>query len=158
MEASSRRVASSSTASNKVAAPLHCPIFTRTKQGSGEEEPVHIGDGEKHAQGHEDAKQVLWGGSMHCCFILNRSPTQSVDGTTPYEVWHGMKPKVHFLRTFCCVAHMKQGDKRLTKLEDQSTSMVFIGYEQGSKAWRFYDPVTDRVHVSSDAVFEEDQA
>jgi hypothetical protein len=69
-----------------------------------------------------------------------------------------MKPKVHFLCTFCCVAHVKQGDKRLTKLEDQSTSMVFIGYEQGSKAWRFYNPVADRVHVSSDTVFEEDRA
>jgi hypothetical protein len=22
-------------------------------------------------------------------FILNRSPTQSIDGRTPYKVWHG---------------------------------------------------------------------
>jgi hypothetical protein len=36
--------------------------------------------------------------------------------------------------------------------------MVFIGYEPGSKAWRFYNPVTKRVHVSHDAVFEEDRA
>jgi hypothetical protein len=36
--------------------------------------------------------------------------------------------------------------------------MLFIGYEPGSKAWRFYNPVTRRVHVSRDAVFEEDGA
>jgi hypothetical protein len=36
--------------------------------------------------------------------------------------------------------------------------MVFIRYEPGSKAWRFYNPVTRRVHVSRDAVFEEDRA
>jgi hypothetical protein len=36
--------------------------------------------------------------------------------------------------------------------------MVFIGYEPGSKAWRFYNLVTRRVHVSRDAVFEEDRA
>jgi hypothetical protein len=56
------------------------------------------------------------------------------------------------------VAHVKQGNKRLSKLEDRSTMMVFIGYEPGSKTWRFYNLVTRRVHVSRDAVFEEDRA
>jgi hypothetical protein len=36
--------------------------------------------------------------------------------------------------------------------------MVFIGYEPGSKVWRFYNPVTRRIHMSRDAVFEEDRA
>jgi antirestriction protein ArdC len=36
--------------------------------------------------------------------------------------------------------------------------MVFIGYEHGSKAWRFYDPAIDHVHVTRDAVFKEDHA
>jgi hypothetical protein len=66
-----------------------------------------------------------------------------------------VKPAVHFFRTFGCVAHIKQGSKRLSKLEDHSTQTVFIGYEPGSKAWRFYDPVTKRVHVSRDAIFED---
>jgi hypothetical protein len=65
---------------------------------------------------------------------------------------------VSHLRTFGCVAHVKQGNKHLTKLEDRSTQMVFIGYESGSKAWRFCNPSTKRVHVSHDVVFEEDRA
>jgi hypothetical protein len=36
--------------------------------------------------------------------------------------------------------------------------MVFINYEPGSKAWRFYNPATKRVHVSCDVIFEEDHA
>jgi transposase InsO family protein len=91
-------------------------------------------------------------------FILNRSPTQSVDEMTPYDVWHGVKPSVSYFRTFGCVAHVKQGSKHLGKLQDRSTMMVFIGYEPGSKAWRFYNPALRRVHVSRDAVFEEDRA
>jgi hypothetical protein len=51
-----------------------------------------------------------------------------------------------------------RGHKRLGKLEDRSTMMVFIGYEPGSKAWRLYNLVTRHVHVSHDAVFEEDRA
>jgi hypothetical protein len=36
--------------------------------------------------------------------------------------------------------------------------MVLIGYEPGTKAYRLYNPVTDRVHVSRDVVFEEGRA
>ena len=60
-------------------------------------------------------------------FLLNRAPTQSVAGKTPFEVWHSVKPPVHFLRTFGCVAHVKNGSQRLAKLDDRSTPMVFVG-------------------------------
>ncbi len=33
--------------------------------------------------------------------------------------------------------------------------MIFIGYEQGSKAYRMYVPVARRVCVSRDVVFDE---
>jgi hypothetical protein len=36
--------------------------------------------------------------------------------------------------------------------------MVFVGYEPGAKAWRFYDPVARRVHVSRDVVFKEQES
>lgn len=36
--------------------------------------------------------------------------------------------------------------------------MVFVGYEAGTKAYRFYNPVSRRVHVSRDAVFEEERS
>jgi hypothetical protein len=88
-------------------------------------------------------------------YILNHSPTQSVDGQTPYEVWHGARPSIHHMHTFGCVAHVKQGNKRLAKLEDCSTPIIFIGYEQGSKAWQFYDTVSRRVHMSCATVFKE---
>ena len=50
----------------------------------------------------------LWGEAVSTAvFVLNRSPTRSVEGKTPYEVWYGSKPAVHFFRTFGCVAHVK---------------------------------------------------
>lgn len=67
-------------------------------------------------------------------YILNRSFTRAVDGKTPYEAWHGDKPSVEHLRVFGCVAHAKVTKPGLKKLDDRSVAMVFIGYEQGSKA------------------------
>jgi transposase InsO family protein len=50
----------------------------------------------------------FWGEAMlTTVFILNRSPTQSIEGWTPYEVWHGKKPLVDYFHTFGCVAHVK---------------------------------------------------
>jgi hypothetical protein len=61
----------------------------------------------------------FWGEAVvTAVYLLNRSPTKSVDGQAPYEVWHGVKLSVHHLRTFGCVAHVKQGNKRLAQLED----------------------------------------
>ncbi|WVZ53212.1 hypothetical protein U9M48_004185, partial [Paspalum notatum var. saurae] len=74
---------------------------------------------------------------------------------TPFEAWHGRKPDVSFMRTFGCIGHVKNVKPRLGKLEDRSTPMVFLGYEQGSKAYRLYDPRAERVHISRDVVFDE---
>ncbi|WVZ49440.1 hypothetical protein U9M48_000802, partial [Paspalum notatum var. saurae] len=114
----------------------------------------------EHDEGEGIARLVLGGGGHHgwAVFVLNRAPTQSVEGKTPFEVWYSAKPPVHFLRTFGCVAHVKAAGKHLSKLDDRSTPMVFVGYEAGTKAYRFYNPATRRVHVSRDAVFEEERA
>jgi hypothetical protein len=35
--------------------------------------------------------------------------------------------------------------------------MIFIGYETGSKAYRFFDPEGKKLVISREAVFEEDR-
>jgi hypothetical protein len=74
-----------------------------------EEEPDSDGDGQKHDEG-QVTTGLIWGGETvnTAVFLLNRAPTQSVDGKTPYEVWHDVNPPIHFLRTFG-FAHVKNG-------------------------------------------------
>jgi hypothetical protein len=101
----------------------------------------------------------LWGEAvMTAVFLLNRAPTRSLVGRTPYEAWYGEKPAVHFLRVFGYVAHVKVTKPNAGKLDDRNSKMVMIGYEPGSKAYQVFDPVANRVHVTRDAVFEEDAA
>lgn len=98
----------------------------------------------------------FWGEAVSTAvYLLNRLPTKSVDGQTPFEVWHGYKPDVSHLRVFGCVAHVKVTKPNLAKLEDRSIPMVLFGYEPGSAAYRVYDPIKNRVHVSRDVVFDE---
>ena len=67
-------------------------------------------------------------------FILNRAPTKAMKGVTSFKAWYRRKPSVSFLRTFSCVSHVKNTKPHLGKLEDRSTSMVLLGYEEGTKA------------------------
>nr|CAH66624.1 OSIGBa0115A19.5 [Oryza sativa] len=111
------------------------------------------------------ARSMLKAAGMPACFwgeavvaavyVLNRSPTKALNGVTPHEAWHGRRPSVEHLRVFGCVGYVKTVKPNLRKLDDRGTRMVFIGYEQGSKAYRMYDPVARRVCVSRDVVFDE---
>jgi hypothetical protein len=64
---------------------------------------------------------------------LNRSPTKGVADKTPYEAWFGKKPYVHHLRTFGCVAYVKNTTPHLKKLDDRSRAMIFVGMSQARK-------------------------
>ena len=88
-------------------------------------------------------------------FILNRALTKALMGKTLFEAWYRRKPSVSFLRTFGCISHVKKMKPNLTKLEDRSTPMVFLGYAEGTKAYRLYDPRRDKVLVLRDVVFDK---
>jgi hypothetical protein len=89
-------------------------------------------------------------------YVLNRSPSKGVGGRTPYEPWTRSTPSVQHLRTFGYVVHVKNTRPNLRKLKDRSKPMIFMGYEAGSMVYRAYDPVTKRVYVTRDVVFEEE--
>ena len=91
-------------------------------------------------------------------FILNRSPTKDLTGKTLFKAWYGRKPSVSFLWTFDCIGHVMKMKPNLTKLEDRSTPMVFLGYAEGTKVYRLYDPCGDKVLVSRDVMFDEKAA
>lgn len=44
------------------------------------------------------------------------------------------------------------------KLDDRSKQVVNLGKECRTKAYRLYDPVSKRIHVSKDVTFEESKA
>jgi hypothetical protein len=87
-------------------------------------------------------------------YVLNRSLTKALNGRMSYEAWHGRKSVVSRLRVFGCLAFAKELG-HIGKLDDRSTPGVFIGYAEGSKAYRILDPGTQRVRTTRDVVFDE---
>jgi hypothetical protein len=98
---------------------------------------------------------VVWGEAVvKAVYILNRSPTKALNGRTPYEAWHGRKPAVSHLQVFGYLAFGKELGY-IGKLDDRSTPGVFIGYAEGSNAYRILDPGTQHVRTMRDVVFDE---
>lgn len=96
----------------------------------------------------------LWGeGVRHATYVINRIPTKALDNMTPYECLREKKPNVEHLRVFGCVAYTKIDTSNLKKLDDRS--LVHLGIEPGSKAYRLFNPSTRRIVVSRDVVFDE---
>lgn len=101
---------------------------------------------------------IYWGEAVkHSVYLLNRLPTKTLKGQTPYEAWNGDKPQLEHIKIFGCLAHMKVPKEHTGKLDDRSNVVIYLGKEPGSKAHRLHEPSTGKLYVSRDVLFEENK-
>ena len=87
--------------------------------------------------------------------VRNRTPTSSVDGKTPMELWSGEIPDVSHLRVFGCLADVLVPKSKRGKFDSKSERVVFIGYPHGCKGYKFWNPAKKKIFFSRDAIFHE---
>ena len=88
--------------------------------------------------------------------IYNRQPMRRLQWKPPITLWNGKKPDVSYFRVFGTQAYVFiPKDIRDNKLSPKSEAMTFIGYEQGTKGYRFWSPKRQKVVISSTATFDE---
>ena len=63
---------------------------------------------------------------------------------------------MHHLKTLGCIVYVRSTAPYLKKLEDRGRKMIFVGYEQGIKAYTAYDPITRHIHITRDVIFDEE--
>lgn len=88
-------------------------------------------------------------------YLLNISPTKAVMNQTPYEAWKGKSPSVSHLRIFGCIAYALINSQTSQKLDEKTQKCIFIGYCLESKAYRLYNPLSGKVIISRNVVFDE---
>lgn len=83
-----------------------------------------------------DLQNYLWGKAVrHATYLLNRLLTRVVTDVTFYEAWSEEKPCVDHIRVFGCLAHMKEPNVNLKKLDNRSKEVIYLGKEPGVKAY-----------------------
>ena len=75
-----------------------------------------------------------WAEAVACSvYILNRSPTSSVQGKVPEEKWSGLKVTISHFRIFGCVAFAHVSEKLRKNLDDRSESKFLLAIENSQK-------------------------
>ena len=100
----------------------------------------------------------FWGEALAAFIhVSNRASISVSSDKTPFEAFYGSKPDLSRLRVWGCTAYVLiQRDKRpLGSLGSHMEKCTFIGYPEGYKAWKFYNPETKKVIISERADFDE---
>uniref|UniRef100_A0A251S6V1 Putative zinc finger, CCHC-type, Ribonuclease H-like domain, GAG-pre-integrase domain protein n=1 Tax=Helianthus annuus TaxID=4232 RepID=A0A251S6V1_HELAN len=106
----------------------------------------------------KELPNMYWAEAVSCAtYLLNRTITKSVPELTPQEVWSGRKPNVDHLRIFGCIAYVHIPKQNRTKLDVKTERVIFVGYSEHSKAYKLYNPVTNRTIIRRDVIFSESQ-
>jgi hypothetical protein len=101
-------------------------------------------------------EQEFWAEAVStACYLVNRSPSSALDDTTPHEVWSGKKPSLQHLRVFGCDAYVHVPKENRSKLDNKAEKCIFIGYKDGVKGYKLWNPETKKIVYSRDVVFRE---
>ncbi|MFO0359371.1 MAG: reverse transcriptase domain-containing protein, partial [Flavobacteriales bacterium] len=87
-------------------------------------------------------------------YIVNRTPTRTLDNISPYEKWTGESPSLSNLRIFGCHAYALI-DKR-KKLDPKSQLHIYLGPSINGKDHKLYNPSTKKVTTSRNVRFDEE--
>ena len=89
-------------------------------------------------------------------FLLNRLSTKALQKNTPFEAWFRYKPLLLNLKIFGCLCFCYVPQVKRDKLDKKTEAGIFVGYNSQSKTYRVYMPHANKVIVSRDVKFMED--
>jgi hypothetical protein len=82
------------------------------------------------------------------CYLVNRSPSSTLDDNTPHKVWTGKKPSLTHLKVFGYEAYVHVPKENKSKLEKKVEKCIFIQYKDGLKGYKIWNPKTKKVVYS----------
>jgi hypothetical protein len=93
---------------------------------------------------------------LHAVMLYNRTPIKRLDWKSPYELLKEVKPDVSNIRVFGCGAYVYLlPEVRKNKLSAKAELMIFIGFTDGMKGYKFMRLPNNVIFHGSTAVFDE---
>ncbi|KAH9670456.1 hypothetical protein KPL70_016992 [Citrus sinensis] len=91
------------------------------------------------------------------CYIVNRSPSTAIGLKTAMEMWTGKPADYSYLHAFRCLVYVMYNAQERTKLDAKSRRCIFLGYADGVKGYRLWDPTAHKIVIRRDVIFVKDQ-
>ena len=137
---------------------IHEPTaaYNPEQNGSAERSMYTIWDGARALFKDTDLDINLWPEMVRTkIYLLNRSPTNALKGTTPFQAWEDTLPDLSHLRVLGSLGYKTTPRALLKTRDDRSEKCILLGY-QGTNQYRVYNINKKRVETVRDVRFRED--
>lgn len=74
---------------------------------------------------------------------------------SPYEKLYNEKPNTSHFQTFGCLCFVSTPQQARSKFNARAHASIFIGYVHSQKAYKTYNPTTNKIIISRDVHFQE---
>jgi hypothetical protein len=91
----------------------------------------------------------FWGEAIITAISLINTISSSYNsGFSPFEKLYGYVPDYSSFRVFGCTCFVLHSHAEHSKLSFRSAMCVFLGYVEGKKGYRCFDPITQKLYMS----------
>ncbi|GKC40110.1 putative RNA-directed DNA polymerase [Tanacetum coccineum] len=98
----------------------------------------------------------FWGECvLTAAYIINRMPSDVIGNKMPYEVLYNQKPNYDNMRVFGCLAYYKSTETNGDKFKMKGRPGVFLGYPPGTKGYKIFDIIHNKILILRDVRFIE---
>jgi hypothetical protein len=87
--------------------------------------------------------------------LINTISSSHSSGLSPFEKLYGHVPDYFSFRVFGRTSFVLRPHPERSNLSSHSAICVFLGYGEGKKGYRCFDPITHKLYVSRYVVFLE---
>ncbi|KAK8936753.1 hypothetical protein KSP39_PZI011993 [Platanthera zijinensis] len=105
---------------------------------------------------YADLPKPFWAEAVSTArYLVNLSPSMSLDLKCPQEVWSGTPVTYSDIYIFGCPVYTLMPDTERTKLDAKSRKCIYLGRKTGTKGFKLWNPETKKTEVRRDVVFDE---
>jgi len=134
------------------------PLYTPQQNGVSERKNQTIMEMVRCMFHEKGLPNEYWAEAAYTAvFLLNRLPTKAVDGKTPFKAWYGYKPFLKNFKVFGCLYFTYVPQIKRDTLNKKVEPGIFVGYNSVSKAYRAFQPSTQKILISLDLYFMENE-
>ena len=87
-------------------------------------------------------------------YTLNKVQLKKDTNKTPYELWYGYTPTVHYFKDFGSQCYILKDDRN-GKLDSKSDEGIFLGYSTKSEAYKCLNKASNKIVESANVKIDE---
>ena len=107
----------------------------------------------KSAMSYSTLPISFWGYALNTAMYLLNLVSSKFVPKTPVDLWNSRKPSMRHLHIWGCLAYVLKG--KSDKLQSKTEVVFFVGYPKGTVGGLFYSHKDNKVFVSTNAKFLE---